>query len=122
MTGNATTWVAVIVALVSAVGGFATAARTTKPKDREAETATAATLLASYDAFADRLQEEVQTVREDCARRIDRLERQHEAEREEWRKERTELRERVAELEGQVVALMNLPPRNPQARDRRTDD
>lgn len=113
--------VAVLVALIGALGGYATARKTTKPAEVTAEAGVATSLLASYDAFADRLQAEVSRVSTTCSERIAALERSHAAEQAEWSEERAELRQRIEELEAKVVALLSLPARPPSARTRRQD-
>lgn len=110
---------AILVALISAAGGYATSRRASRPAQITAESSTATALLASYDAFSDRLQEEVKRVGSDCERRIAELERQHREERAEWKVEKAELIERIDELGSIVYALKNRPPESLDRQDDR---
>lgn len=121
MSLEPTHFVAIIVAVVTGIGGYLTARRNTKPLERGEETKKVATLLSSYDAFADRLQGELERVRKDCDGQIAAMRRQHHREREQWQAEKNELNERIDELEAQVVALIERLQRDPHTRTRDTD-
>lgn len=121
MTVDGSHVVAIVTAVAAAASGWIVARVNTKPSETTAETAQHATLVSGYTAFATKLQEELDRVRKSCQEQIDGIRREHAAERDVWHRERDELRERVEELEAQVVALLSLPPREPGSRTRRND-
>lgn len=75
--------------------------------------------ITGYEKLVDDLREEVVKVRRDCAADIRRLRDQHDRDKARWAEREERLRERVDELEGQVVALMYRPE---NTRTRREDD
>lgn len=83
-------------------------------------------LLSGYDAFAQRLQAELDLTRQRCQAEIDGMRADHDAARARWARERAELEARVEELEAKVVALLTLGtsitrPRRPGRDDDDTD-
>jgi hypothetical protein len=104
--------IAITTAALGAAGAMYAAWRSSRTTEQvaghDAKVNHSVALLTGYDAFAQRLTEEVDATRARCDQQIAAMRSEHARERQEWERERAKLEERIELLEAKVVSLLTL--------------